>query len=133
MLSSSKITLVLHLCPFQAFPDALFHQLLLVMAHPDHETRIGAHSVFSTVLMPSLFSPKLDRKTMMAEKVPSESLSIQQESFVGAEQINRKPVEGGAVVDVSSRKYRVLPYRVYSFSDALNLGKDVQFFLLNTF
>ncbi|KEH30318.1 protein SEMI-ROLLED LEAF 2 isoform X1 [Medicago truncatula] len=108
----------------KAFPDALFHQLLLVMAHPDHETRIGAHSVFSTVLMPSLFSPQLDHKTMMAEKVPSESLSIQQESFLGAEQINRKPVEGGAVVDVSSRKYRVLPYRVYSFSDALNLGKD---------
>jgi len=133
MLSSSKITLVLHLCSFQAFPDALFHQLLLVMAHPDHETRTGAHSVFSTVLMPSLFSPQLGHKTMMAQKVPSKSLSIQQESFLGAEQITRKPVEGGAEVDVSSRKYRVLPYRVYSFSDALNHGKDVQFFLLNTF
>ncbi|KAK6930577.1 hypothetical protein RJ641_004671 [Dillenia turbinata] len=39
------------------FPDALFHQLLLAMAHPDHETRIGAHHVFSTVLMPSLVGP----------------------------------------------------------------------------
>ncbi|MCH81651.1 mitogen-activated protein kinase [Trifolium medium] len=106
------------------FPDALFHQLLLVMAHPDHETRIGAHSVFSTVLMPSPFSPQLDHKTKMAQKVPSESFSIQHESFLGAEQINRKHVEGGAVVDVSSRKYRVLPYRVHSFSSALNHGKD---------
>ncbi|THG16574.1 hypothetical protein TEA_017355 [Camellia sinensis var. sinensis] len=29
-----------------AFPDALFRQLLLAMAHPDHETRVGAHHVF---------------------------------------------------------------------------------------
>ncbi|KAJ0086922.1 hypothetical protein Patl1_07163 [Pistacia atlantica] len=34
----------------RAFPDALFHQLLLAMAHPDHETRVGAHSVVSVVL-----------------------------------------------------------------------------------
>ncbi|XP_031272250.1 uncharacterized protein LOC116130663 [Pistacia vera] len=27
------------------------------MAHPDHETRVGAHSVFSVVLMSSLVSP----------------------------------------------------------------------------
>ncbi|GAU43910.1 hypothetical protein TSUD_88830 [Trifolium subterraneum] len=106
------------------FPDALFHQLLLAMAHPDIETRIGAHSVFSTVLMPSPFSPQLDHRTKMAQKVPSESFSVQHESFLGAEQINRKHVEGGAVVDVSSRKYRVLPYRVHSFSGALNHGKD---------
>ncbi|XP_045824109.1 protein SEMI-ROLLED LEAF 2-like [Trifolium pratense] len=108
----------------KTFPDALFHQLLLVMAHPDEETRIGAHSVFSTVLMPSLFSTQLDHKAKMAQKVSSESFSIHHESSLGAEQINRKHVEGGAVVDVSSRKYRVLPYRVHSFSGALNHGKD---------
>lgn len=28
------------------------------MTHPDHETRVGAHSIFSMVLMPS----KLDQK-----------------------------------------------------------------------
>jgi hypothetical protein len=124
---------VLHFCLFQTFPDALFHQLLLVMAHPDHETRIGAHSVFSTVLMPSQYFPQLDHKTKMAQKVPSESFSIQHESSLGAEQINRKHVEGGAVVDVGSWKYRVLPYRVHSFSGALNHGKDVLFLLFNTF
>ncbi|CAI0397076.1 unnamed protein product [Linum tenue] len=42
---------------FQAFPDALFHQLLIAMAHPDHEVRVGAHTIFSIVLIPSLVSP----------------------------------------------------------------------------
>ncbi|GFY96226.1 Uncharacterized protein Acr_11g0005320 [Actinidia rufa] len=37
----------------QAFPEALFHQLLPAMVHPDHETRIGAHRIFSVVLVPS--------------------------------------------------------------------------------
>ncbi|KAJ1387867.1 Armadillo-type fold [Sesbania bispinosa] len=97
-----------------AFPDALFHQLLLAMAHPDHETRIGAHSVFSIVLMPSLFSPQLDQKTKMTQNIPSESFSIQHESFLGAEHIDGKPMEGKAVVGVSG-KYAVHPYRGYSF------------------
>ncbi|KAK6914571.1 hypothetical protein RJ641_021892 [Dillenia turbinata] len=44
------------------FPDALFHQLLFAMAHPDLETRIGAHHVFSTVLMPSLMGPSDQNK-----------------------------------------------------------------------
>ncbi|KAJ4956302.1 hypothetical protein NE237_013085 [Protea cynaroides] len=41
----------------KAFPEALFHQLLSAMAHPDHETRVGAHSIFSVVLMSSLVCP----------------------------------------------------------------------------
>ncbi|CAN1348772.1 Protein SEMI-ROLLED LEAF 2 [Linum perenne] len=40
------------------FPEALFHQLLLVMVHPDHETRVGAHRIFSVVLVPSSFCPR---------------------------------------------------------------------------
>ncbi|RDY12681.1 Protein EFR3-like B, partial [Mucuna pruriens] len=105
-----------------AFPDALFHQLLLAMAHPDHETRVGAHSVFSIVLIPSPFSPLLDKKTKMSQKVPSERFSIQHESFLGAEQINGKPMEGKAVVGVSG-KYTVHPYHGYVFSCALTDGK----------
>ncbi|XP_057456269.1 protein SEMI-ROLLED LEAF 2 isoform X2 [Lotus japonicus] len=101
----------------KAFPDALFHQLLMAMAHPDHDTRIGAHSVFSIVLMPSLFSPRLDKKTKMAQKVPSESLSIQHESFLEA------PEEGKAVVGISG-KYAVHPCRGYSFPCALTDVKD---------
>ncbi|GMY18932.1 protein SEMI-ROLLED LEAF 2 isoform X2, partial [Fagus crenata] len=41
-----------------AFPEALFHQLLLAMVHPDHETRIGAHRIFSVVLVPSSVCPR---------------------------------------------------------------------------
>lgn len=117
---------------FQAFPDALFHQLLLAMAHPDHETRVGAHSIFSLVLMPSPFSPQLDQKTNISQKVPSESFSIQHESFLGAEQINGKSMEGKAVFSVSG-KYAVHPYHGHILSGALTDGQHVWNFLLITF
>ncbi|KAJ1277866.1 hypothetical protein BS78_04G036000 [Paspalum vaginatum] len=41
----------------KVFPEALLHQLLLAMAHPDHETRVAAHRIFSVVLVPSSVSP----------------------------------------------------------------------------
>ncbi|KAK6941834.1 hypothetical protein RJ641_027211 [Dillenia turbinata] len=41
-----------------AFPEALFHQLLLSMLHPDYETRVGAHQIFSVVLVPSSVCPR---------------------------------------------------------------------------
>ncbi|KAF5739907.1 hypothetical protein HS088_TW12G01119 [Tripterygium wilfordii] len=37
----------------QAFPEALLIQLLKAMLHPDVETRIGAHGIFSVLLIPS--------------------------------------------------------------------------------
>ncbi|KAL5537504.1 hypothetical protein UlMin_045125 [Ulmus minor] len=42
----------------KAFPETLFHQLLLAMVHPDHETRVGAHCIFSVVLVPSSVCPR---------------------------------------------------------------------------
>ncbi|XP_022998840.1 uncharacterized protein LOC111493382 [Cucurbita maxima] len=42
----------------KAFPEALFHQLLLAMVCSDHETRIGAHRIFSVVLVPSSVCPR---------------------------------------------------------------------------
>ncbi|KAL1206888.1 Protein SEMI-ROLLED LEAF 2 [Cardamine amara subsp. amara] len=42
----------------KAFPEALFHQLLQAMVHPDHKTRIGAHSIFSVVLVPTSVCPR---------------------------------------------------------------------------
>ncbi|CAL0329185.1 unnamed protein product [Lupinus luteus] len=89
----------------KAFPDALFHQLLLGMAHSDQETRTGAHCVFSTVLMPSQFSSGLDQKTKIAEDM------------------NGKPVEGKTVTG-GGGKYAVHPYRGYSFSGALTDEKN---------
>ncbi|XP_058225278.1 protein SEMI-ROLLED LEAF 2-like isoform X1 [Rhododendron vialii] len=44
-------------CQNKAFPEALFHQLLLAMVCPDYETRVGAHRVFSVVLVPSSVCP----------------------------------------------------------------------------
>ncbi|XP_019059160.1 PREDICTED: uncharacterized protein LOC104824606 [Tarenaya hassleriana] len=46
--------------PYQnkVFPEALFHQLLQAMVHPDHETRIGAHRIFSVVLVPTSVCPR---------------------------------------------------------------------------
>ncbi|KAL5208316.1 hypothetical protein ABZP36_032751 [Zizania latifolia] len=41
----------------KAFPEALFHQLLLAMIYPDCETHLGAHRIFSVVLVPSSVSP----------------------------------------------------------------------------
>ncbi|KAK6119239.1 hypothetical protein DH2020_047022 [Rehmannia glutinosa] len=43
-----------------AFPEALFHQILLAMVTPDHETRLGAHRIFSVVLVPSSVCPYTD-------------------------------------------------------------------------
>ncbi|KAI5083132.1 hypothetical protein GOP47_0002875, partial [Adiantum capillus-veneris] len=34
----------------QCFPEALLQQLALAMAHPDSDTRLGAHQVFETIL-----------------------------------------------------------------------------------
>ncbi|KAG2655960.1 hypothetical protein PVAP13_1KG045300 [Panicum virgatum] len=41
----------------KVFSEALFHQLLLAMVHPDHETRVAAHRIFSVVIVPSSVSP----------------------------------------------------------------------------
>ncbi|KAG0482066.1 hypothetical protein HPP92_010150 [Vanilla planifolia] len=41
----------------KVFPEALFHQLLLAMVHPDCETRVGAHRIFSIVLVPASLCP----------------------------------------------------------------------------
>ncbi|XP_057959815.1 protein SEMI-ROLLED LEAF 2-like isoform X2 [Malania oleifera] len=42
----------------KAFPEALFSQLLPAMVHPDNETRVGAHRIFSVVLVPSSVCPR---------------------------------------------------------------------------
>ncbi|CAN6975525.1 unnamed protein product, partial [Brassica oleracea var. botrytis] len=41
----------------KAFPDALFHHLLQAMVCADHESRMGAHRIFSVVLVPSSVCP----------------------------------------------------------------------------
>ncbi|WCJ18507.1 ARM repeat superfamily protein [Euphorbia peplus] len=56
----------------KAFPEALFHQLLLAMVHDDLETRMGAHRIFSIVLVPSSVCPRAS-----AGLVPNKDANIQ--------------------------------------------------------
>ncbi|GAB4851611.1 hypothetical protein Ancab_031013 [Ancistrocladus abbreviatus] len=53
----------------KAFPEALFHQLLPAMVHPDHETRIGAHRIFSVVLVPSSVAPRPNAASSVPKKL----------------------------------------------------------------
>lgn len=48
----------------QVFPEALLVQLLKVMLHPDVETRVGAHQIYSALLIPSSNHPRHDVATM---------------------------------------------------------------------
>ncbi|KAM1158051.1 hypothetical protein FF1_028587 [Malus domestica] len=47
-----------HFLQSTTFPEALFHQLLVAMVCVDHETRVGAHRIFSVVLVPSSVCPR---------------------------------------------------------------------------
>ncbi|EPS68493.1 hypothetical protein M569_06272 [Genlisea aurea] len=66
----------------KAFPEALFHQLLLAMVHQDLETRIGAHQIFSVVLVPSSVCPRPDsvgfetKKSMGLPRTLSRTVSV---------------------------------------------------------
>ncbi|RVW16563.1 hypothetical protein CK203_069336 [Vitis vinifera] len=58
MENISTITVIARTTIAAAFPEALFHQLLPAMVHPDHETRVGAHRIFSVVLVPFSVCPR---------------------------------------------------------------------------
>ncbi|KAG0451933.1 hypothetical protein HPP92_025944 [Vanilla planifolia] len=53
----------------KVFPEALFHQLLLAMVHTDRETHVGAHRIFSIVLVPSSVYPHSSSNTSELPKV----------------------------------------------------------------
>lgn len=126
----------------KAFPEALFHQLLLAMAHPDHETRVGAHTVFSVVLMPSLLSPwsEQNKETSNAvfgalpvsgsQKVRSASFSFQDEGKEKGEFLNgglRAEESKTSDVDVKQSTYQS-----YSFKRAVTDGKTLTSFRLSS-
>ncbi|GMJ16160.1 EFR3 OF PLANT 1 [Hibiscus trionum] len=66
----------------KAFPEALFHQLLLAMVCRDHETRVGAHRIFSVVLVPSSVCPcpppamSSSKKASNLQKTLSRTVSV---------------------------------------------------------
>lgn len=53
------------------------------MTHPDHETRVGAHSILSMVLMPTVLSPWLDQKIKLSEDVSGHLVSAMQDVGYG--------------------------------------------------
>ncbi|KAK7832437.1 protein efr3 like protein [Quercus suber] len=118
-----------------AFPDALFHQLLVAMAHPDPETRVRAHSVFSMVLMPSLFCSWLDQNFKPSSEVSrfssvgtlqtmrNGSFSIQDEDKDATEPMNVDQRSQNSVVDLEQSGINPSPDHSYSFKRALAGGK----------
>ncbi|KAM6566790.1 hypothetical protein CsatA_025918 [Cannabis sativa] len=130
-LVSSVPNVYYHKMPF---PDALFHQLLLAMTHPDHETRVGAHSIFSMVLMPSVFSSCVDQKVKFSGAVYGLSdgklknfgngrLSSQDESKDTAENIDEGLMEEASQVsDVHMKQHAPsYSYKGYLFGGKTEL------------
>ncbi|KDO47319.1 hypothetical protein CISIN_1g001882mg [Citrus sinensis] len=126
----------------KAFPEALFHQLLLAMAHPDHETRVGAHTVLSVVLMPSLLSPRSEQNKETSDavsgalpvgasqKVRSASFSFQDEGKEKEEFLN-----GGLSAEerkTSDVDVKQCTYQSYSFKRAVTDGKMLTSFRLSS-
>ncbi|KAL4327643.1 hypothetical protein HN51_034896 [Arachis hypogaea] len=74
----------------KAFPEALFHQLLLSMVHLDQETRVGAHRIFSVVLVPSSVCPQPQHSADI-QRVLSRNTSVFSSSAALFEKLERKP------------------------------------------
>ncbi|CAK8575461.1 unnamed protein product [Lathyrus sativus] len=80
----------------KAFPEALFHQLLLAMVHADHETRVGAHRIFSVVLVPSSVCPQPSSlnppmpKTTDIQRMLSRNVSVFSSSAALFEKLEKK-------------------------------------------
>ncbi|KAK1356322.1 protein SEMI-ROLLED LEAF 2 [Heracleum sosnowskyi] len=116
----------------KAFPDALFHHLLLAMAHPDHETRVGAHHVFSTVLVPSLAYPWSVHGGRPSQDLlgPLPVGSIESLSFQDASKTNSglvvATVEDSEDVGrhLDRQKENTSPGQTYSFKHALTDGNN---------
>ncbi|KAL0428551.1 UNVERIFIED_CONTAM: protein SEMI-ROLLED LEAF 2 [Sesamum latifolium] len=49
-------------------PGGFIHQLIPAMLHPDYVTRIGAHQIFSIVLVPSSVAPQANTTVTVAKK-----------------------------------------------------------------
>ncbi|XP_054801806.1 protein SEMI-ROLLED LEAF 2 isoform X3 [Prosopis cineraria] len=66
----------------KGFPETLFHQLVLAMVHPDQETRVGAHRIFSVVLVPTSVFPRpcsavsYSKKALVVPRTISRTVSV---------------------------------------------------------
>ncbi|KAK4855441.1 hypothetical protein QYF36_007361 [Acer negundo] len=121
----------------RAFPDALFHQLLHAMTHPDHETRVGAHSVFSVVLMPSLLSPWSDQIKNTSQAVSgflpvNASQKVRSGSFSFQDDGKEKETLMDEGLKTSDGDAKQSSCQSYSFKHALTDGKALTSFRLSS-
>lgn len=120
----------------QAFPEALFHQLLLAMVHPDHETRVGAHRIFSVVLVPSSVCPrtKTEQSTGYAfRRTLSKTVSVFSSSSALFEKLRRAQSDdftvpnsndNGDLYRLNSSKSRVYSMKNPDFTGIVNKNAD---------
>ncbi|XP_074564652.1 protein SEMI-ROLLED LEAF 2-like isoform X2 [Curcuma longa] len=115
----------------KAFPETLMHQLLLAMVHPDHETRVGAHRIFSVVLVPSSVSPQPRSvtpellKDIDLQRTLSRTVSVFSSSAALFEKLRWEKVS------VTEKAYQQNMSRVSSHNGQEN-GKDVKLFKLQS-
>ncbi|XP_042381185.1 protein SEMI-ROLLED LEAF 2-like isoform X7 [Zingiber officinale] len=115
----------------KVFPETLMHQLLLVMVHPDHETRVGAHRIFSVVLVPSSVSPQPRSvtpellKDIDLQRTLSRTVSVFSSSAALFEKLRWEKVS------VTEKAYQQNMSRVPSHNGQEN-GKDVKLFKLQS-
>ncbi|KAL6562873.1 hypothetical protein OROHE_005460 [Orobanche hederae] len=86
----------------KAFPEALFHQILLAMVTPDHETRLGAHRIFSVTLVPSSVCPYPASSTQNCtdlERTLSRSASVFSSSAALFEKLRKEHCSSRKIVD----------------------------------
>ncbi|KAJ3678140.1 hypothetical protein LUZ60_001943 [Juncus effusus] len=85
------------------FPEALFHELLQTMAHPDHETRVGSHRILHAILPPQFNSPwsDLDPSIPLKEYNPKMTLLTALSSFSPSWSLREKMKENGVVCEGS--------------------------------
>lgn len=128
----------------KAFPEALFHQLLPAMVHPDHETRVGAHRIFSVVLVPSSVCPRpcpssspnssVSKKASDLPRTLSRTVSVFSSSAALFEKLRKEKFdnkgtimsEGEAKDSNSGMLNRMMSYtRVYSLRGASSVPSTI--------
>ncbi|KAJ0258326.1 hypothetical protein HA466_0071340 [Hirschfeldia incana] len=94
----------------KAFPEALFHHLLQAMVHPDHKTRIGAHRIFSVVLVPTSVCPRPSststylKKGMGLPRSLSKTASVFSSSAALFEKLRKENISSVLTSDPSQNK-----------------------------
>ncbi|CAL9753850.1 unnamed protein product [Musa acuminata subsp. burmannicoides] len=117
----------------KAFPESLFHQLLLAMVHPDHETRVGAHRIFSVVLVPSSVCPQPcsvtpeSPKNSDLQRTLSRTVSVFSSSAALFEKLRRE--KGSLTEKPYQQNVNIVPY---SYDGRENSSNEAQLYKLQS-